>query len=313
MVRPAGTGSEQAVTRYSVMPRWRSVRRLPPPLNVGAAIVMAMFLFSFVGPYVYTVSATNPTSLPLASPSVVYPLGSDGVGRDVLAQLMVGGRVALLVAAFAGLGTVVLGAGFGMFAGLFGGMVEKLMMRIVDVVLTIPKLPLLILISAFLQPGVIGVAVIIALTSWAPVARVMRSQTLALRSSPKILAARGAGARSLYLFRRHLVPDLALLLSAGLITAAGRAVLIQAGLAFLGVGTVTVPSWGLMLHEALDSPGLLFTHAWLWWLLPPVIALALLLVGLMFVGAGLEQYVNPKLSRHNRAQRLIENLANEAA
>ncbi len=274
---------------------------------------MAIFIFSFAGPFFYTVSATHPSAMPLAPPSLSHPLGADGVGRDVLAQLMVGGRVALEVAALAGLGTVLLGAGVGIFAGLLGGALEKLLMRLVDVVLTIPKLPLLILISAFLQPGIIGVAVIIALTSWAPVARVMRSQTLALRSSSKILAARGAGAGSLYLFRRHLVPDLALLLIAGLITAAGRAVLIQAGLAFLGVGSITVPSWGLMLHEALDSPGLLFTHAWLWWLLPPIIALAGLLVGLMLLGAGLEERLNPKLSRHRRAERILEDLANEAA
>lgn len=289
------------------------VQRMPGPLVAGISIVAGIFLLSFIGPLVYKVSATVPTSAPLATPSLAHPLGADGVGRDVLAQLMVGGRVALAVATLAGLGSVVIGAGAGIFAGLFGGMPEKVVMRLVDVVLTIPKLPLLILISAFLRPGTLGVALIIALTSWAPVARVMRSQTLALRSSPKIFAARQAGAGSFYLFRRHLVPDLALLLSAGLITAAGRAVLIQAGLAFLGVGSQTVISWGIMLHEALDSPSLLFTPAWLWWLLPPMAALALLLVGLMLAGSGMEEHMNPKLSRHRRTELLVENLANEAA
>lgn len=289
------------------------VTALPRPLLVGVAIVGSVVVVSVLGPLLYTVSATVPSAIPLAPPSVAHWFGADGVGRDVLAQLLVGGRAALVVAGLAGLGTVVVGAGIGIFAGLLGGVAEKLLMRLVDVVLAIPKLPLLILIAAFLDPGVIGVAVIIALTSWAPVARIMRSQTLALRSSSKILAARGAGAGNFYLVRRHLVPDLGLLLVAGLVTAAGRAVVVQAGLAFLGVGSTTVPSWGLMLHQALDSPGLLFTHAWLWWLLPPVAALAFLLVGFMLIGAGVEAHLNPNLSRHHREQRLLESVASEAA
>jgi ABC-type dipeptide/oligopeptide/nickel transport system permease subunit len=268
---------------------------------------------SVAGPWLYTTSATVPTGAPLAAPSAAHWLGTDGVGRDVLAQLLVGGRVALVMAVLAGFGTVVLGAGVGIFAGLLGGLAETVLMRLVDIVLVIPKLPLLILIAALLNPGVLGVAVIIALTSWAPVARVMRSQTLALRSSAKILAARSAGAGNGYIVRRHLVPDLGLLLIAGLITSAGRAVMVQAGLAFLGIGSVTEPSWGLMLHEALDSPGLLFTHAWLWWLLPPVGALAVLLVGFMLIGAGVEAFLNPNLSRHRREQHLVEALSSEAA
>lgn len=294
--------------------RWaRAVLGLPRPLVVGLAIVGSVVILSVLGRLVYTASATVPSAEPLAAPSLAHWLGADGVGRDVLAQLLVGGRVALVVAGLAGLGTVVVGASIGIFAGLVGGVTEQLLMRLVDVVLAIPKLPLLILIAAFLDPGVLGVAVIIAVTSWAPVARVMRSQTLALRSSSKILAARGAGAGNGYLIRRHLVPDLGLLLVAGLVTAAGRAVMVQAGLAFLGVGSTTVPSWGLMLHQALDSPGLLFTHAWLWWLLPPVGALAYLLVGFMLIGAGVEAHLNPNLSRHRREQRLLESVASEAA
>ena len=132
----------------------------------------------------------------------------------MLALVLAGGLPTLGVAVISGLGTIVLGGLVGILAGWFGGAIEAVLMRVVDVVLIVPKLPLLILVGSYAQLGVVPMALVIAATSWAPSARVLRSQTLALRRRPHLLAAQGFGAGTPYIVRKHLVPELALLLAA---------------------------------------------------------------------------------------------------
>ncbi|HWH34976.1 MAG TPA: ABC transporter permease subunit, partial [Acidimicrobiales bacterium] len=170
--------------------------------------------------------------------------------------------------------------------------------RLVDVVLVIPKLPLLIVAGAYVGPSVGGIAAIIALTSWPPSARVLRAQVLSLRRRAHLRAALGFGAGTLRVLRRHVVPELGLILASGLVAAAGRAVALEAGLAFLGLGDPTRASWGSIMRDALDFSGLFYTRAWTWWLVPPVAAIGVLLVGMTFLGIAVEQRVNPRLARH---------------
>ncbi len=276
----------------------RRRHRFPPIGWVGLAIVGVFVGLALAAPYVSPYRVIELSGDPLESPNGSHILGTNGVGQDLATQLLSGARVSLFVALVAGGGTLLIGALFGMVAGWAGGTVDAVLMRIVDLVLVIPKIPLLIVVATYAGPGLMMLSVIIALTSWPPTSRVVRSQVLSLRRRAHVKAAVGFGGTSGQILRRHILPEVGLILIAGLVGAAGRAISFEAGLAFLGLGDPTRASWGGILRDALDFGGLFFTDAWKWWLVPPVVAVTLLLLGVTFLGVGIEQRINPRLTRH---------------
>ena len=269
----------------------------------GVAIVAAFAVLAVVAPSVSPYRTTELSGRPLEAPGADHLLGTNSVGQDVLSQLLSGARVSIVVAAVAGGGAVLVGALVGMLAGWLGGGVDAVLMRFVDVVLVVPKVPLLILVGSYAGPALGSIAVIIALTSWPPGARVVRSQVLSLRRRAHLKAATGFGAGTLHVLRHHVVPEIGLILAAGLVGTAGRAVMLEAGLAFLGLGDPSRASWGSMMRDALDFGVLFETDAWQWWLLPPLTAVSLLLLGMAFVGVGVEARLNPRLARHYGSRR----------
>lgn len=289
---PATLGDRAAGASSSARPR------LPRTGWAGAVLVGAVAVVAVLGPLLSPYRVTELAGRPLEAPSASHLLGTNAVGQDLISQLVEGARVSLFVALVAGGGTLVLGASVGIVAGWRGGRTDALLMRAVDVVLVIPKLPLLIVAGAYVGPSVGGIAAIIAFTSWPPSARVLRAQVLSLRRRAHLRAALGFGAGTLRVLRRHVVPELGLILASGLVAASGRAVALEAGLAFLGLGDPTRASWGAIMRDALDFSGLFYTRAWAWWLVPPIVAVGVLLVGITFLGIAVEQRVNPRLARH---------------
>jgi ABC-type dipeptide/oligopeptide/nickel transport system permease subunit len=234
---------------------------------------------------------------PLERPSPAHPLGTNDAGQDILSELVYGTRISLAVALGAAAGTVTLGTLVGGVAGYFGGWLDGLLMRMVDVLMTLPRLPLLILLAAFLGSGLAQTTAVIALLFWPVTARVIRAQVQSVRQRGYVRMARNFGGGPGYVLRRHILPQIGPLIVSGLVTAAGRAVAMEAGLAFLGLGDPTAKSWGLMMRFALNLPGLLLTDRWLWWLLPPGLCVTLLILALTFTGMGLENYLHPRLRR----------------
>jgi ABC-type dipeptide/oligopeptide/nickel transport system permease subunit len=265
---------------------------------LGLTVVAAFVGLALAAPWLADYRTTELAGSPLEAPSAAHLLGTNGVGQDLASQLLNGARVSLFVAALAGGGTLLIGALVGMVAGWAGGVVDALLMRVVDLVLVVPKVPLLIVIGTYAGPSLTVISLIIALTGWPPTARIVRSQVLSLRRRAHIKAAIGFGGTTGQILRRHILPEVGLILTAGLVGAAGRAIAFEAGLAFLGLGDPTRASWGAILRDALDFGGLFFTDAWKWWLVPPIAAVSLLLLGVTFVGVGLEQRINPRLTRH---------------
>jgi len=233
----------------------------------------------------------------LEQPSPAHPLGTNDAGQDILSELIYGARISLAVAVGAAVGTVALGTLVGGVAGTVGGWLDGLLMRLVDVLMTLPRLPLLILLTAFLGAGLAQTTAVIALLFWPATARVVRAQVQSVRRRGYVRMARNFGGGPGYVLRRHILPQIGPLLVSGLVTAAGRAVAMEAGLAFLGLGDPTAKSWGLMMRFALNLPGLLLTDRWLWWLLPPGLCVTLLILALTFTGMGLEEHLNPRLRR----------------
>jgi len=255
----------------------------------GLLILLAFALVALAAPLLAPYDPAAFSARPLERPSARHLLGANDVGQDILSELIYGARISLAVAGGAAAGTVLLAALVGGTAGALGGPADFALMRLADVMLALPRLPLLILVNALLGAALGPMILTIALLFWPGPARMLRAQVMSLRGRGYVRSARGFGGGPLYLLRRHYLPPLAPLLAAALVSAAGQAVALEAGLAFLGLGDPTAKSWGLMMRYALDLPGLLLTDRWLWWLLPPGLCVTLLILGLTFVGLGLER------------------------
>lgn len=260
---------------------------------LGVVVVLAVF-GERLAPYRSTALSGDS----LQPPGPGHLLGTNLLGQDVASHLILGARASLVMAVLAGVGTVLLGGLVGVTAGWFRGWTDAVLMRVTDVVLVLPRLPLLLLVGALTGGSIASLAILIAATFWPVAARVLRSQVLTLRTRTHVRAATGFGAGPWHQLRHHILPDLALLSVAELIPAASRAVALQAGLAFLGVGDPTQPSWGAMMRDALAYRGLFVTKAWTWWLLPPIVAVVVLIVGITLLGTAAERRLIPRLSRH---------------
>lgn len=269
---------------------------LRSPLIVVGAVLVGMLAAAAV--FAPTVAPYDPHALAgssLEQPSRQHLLGTNGIGQDNFSRLVWGSRTSLSVALGAAALTVVISVVVGVVAGLLGGAADTAAMRVVDVFLAVPALPLLILVAALITLNRATLTLVIGLTIWPVLARIVRSQTLTLRHRGFVSAARGYGGGVGYVLRRHLVPALGPIITAGFVTVAGQAVLLETGLAFLGLADPTGVSWGFILNRALAHPGLYFSPLWTWWVLPAGFAIAALVVGLMFLGVGLEPVLNRRV------------------
>lgn len=263
----------------------------------GLLLIVFAFLLLFgsrLAPY----RATALAGPSLQAPGRHHLLGTNLLGQDIASQLVLGTRASLLVALLAGAGTVLAGGMVGVAAGWFGGWLDAVLMRGTDLILVLPKLPLLLLVGALTGGSVLGLSIVVPLLFWPSTARILRAQVLTLRTRRHLLAAEGFGAGAGHQLRRHVLPALGLLSVAEMIPSAARAVALQAGLAFLGVGDPSEPSWGAMIRDAVSFPALFITPTWTWWLLPPVLALVALVVAITLIGTAAEKVLMPRLSRH---------------
>lgn len=254
---------------------------------VGASLLGVLAVAALLAPLLAPYDPHAPVGLPLEAPSGAHWLGTNDVGQDVLSRVMWGARSALAVAAAAALASVAVGLVIGTGAGLLGGVADLLLMRATDVFLALPAMPLLILVVALVGAGRTTLVVVIAAFSWPWTARIARSHVLQLRTRGFVQAAGGFGARPRYVMRRHLVPAVWPLAVAGLVEVASVAIVVDAGLAFLGLADPTTSTWGLMLNRATTYPGVYYSPAWTWWVLPPGVAVTAAVLGLTFVGMGL--------------------------
>ena len=269
--------------------------RSSPLLVAGAVIIGTLGLIAVFADVLAPYDPQDPrASLPLEQPSASHLLGTNDSGQDIFSQLIAGTRPSMLIAVEAAAVVVLIGGLVGMLAGLVGGWLDTVLMRVADIFMALPGLPLILLVAALLGPGPYTVVIVLGLFGWPRLARILRSQALSLRSRGFLVAAGGFGASPIYILRRHLVPALGPLLVTGFVGVAGIAILIQAGLAFLGLSDPTQVSWGSVLNRALVYPGLYFSPLWTWWVLPAGFAITIAVLGFTFLGVGLEPRFNPR-------------------
>jgi len=230
-------------------------------------------------------------------PSGDHWLGTTNNGQDVLTQLVVGTRSSLLVGLIAGLVSVTLATLVGMIGGYAGGWVDELFNMFSNIFLVIPGLPLVIVLASYLQGSDINglwvIGMVIALTSWAASARVLRAQTLSLRRRDYVDAARASGERTWRIMFVEILPNLSPILISQFIWAVLGAILAEAGLSFLGLGDLQSTTWGTMLFFAQNGEALRL-GAW-WWFAPPGVCIALLGAGLTLINLSVDEVINPRL------------------
>jgi peptide/nickel transport system permease protein len=264
-------------------------------LIAGLGLILALVLFSLVGrlfvPYDETQVAAGPLS---ARPSAAYPLGTDNVGRNLLASSIYGILPSLVVGLIVGLVGTVVGAFLGVVAGYSGGWADAVIRSLADISLTIPSLLILVVIASYLRTTSIELtALIIALFAWAGPTRAIRGQVLSMRERGFVQVARLSGQGTLKIVVLEILPNLLPYLAAGFVGAVAGGVLALVGIQLLGLGPLYTPNLGMTLQTAQQGAAL-YKRMWWWWG-PPTLTLMLLFVGLFLVSLALDEYANPRL------------------
>lgn len=270
---------------------WARFRRNKMAM-AGMALVVAMFAVSLAAPWL---APYDPGQIDLQAallpPSAAHPMGTDPLGRDVLSRIIYGSRVSLKVGFVAvGLATLI-GLVIGALAGFYGGWVDFWLMRLVDLMLCFPSFFLILAVIALLEPSIWNIMVVIGLTNWMGVARLVRAEFLSLRERDFVVAARALGASDFRLMLRHMLPNaLAPVMVSATLGVAG-AILTESALSFLGLGVQPpTPSWGNILTAGKDNIEIA------WWLsLFPGLAILITVMSYNLLGEGIREAIDPRL------------------
>jgi len=258
----------------------------------GGIIVLVLFVAAVLAPFV---SPYNPDDIDrkhiLEPPERLHPLGTDDLGRDVLSRMIWGSRISLSVGFVAvGIATLI-GMLLGALSGYYGGWTDRVIMRFIDIMLSIPTFFLILAVIAFIGPSIWNIMTVIGLTSWMSVARLVRAEFLTLKEREFVLAARAVGAGDLRIIFRHImINSMAPVLVSAVLGVAG-AVLVESALSFLGIGVQPpTPSWGNILNLGKDNIEIA------WWLsVFPGLAILITVLGYNLLGEGIRDSIDPRL------------------
>jgi peptide/nickel transport system permease protein len=260
----------------------------------GLLMIVAMALFCFLGPVLYHTNQVS-TNLGLVhqAPGAAHPLGTDGVGHDELGRLMLGGQSSLEVGLAAAVLAALLGTTWGAVAGYAGGWVDAVMMRVVDSFLAIPYLLFSILFLSIFSLSVLALIIVVSLASWLITARLVRGDSLSLRTRAYVQAARSVGAGNWRIVSRHIVPNAISTIVVQATFSVADAILLLAALSFLGFGPPSPgTNWGQMLSDGLN-----YAYDGYWWLIyPPGVAIVITVLAFNFIGDALRDALEVRLA-----------------
>ena len=259
--------------------------------RLGLAILSVLLLVAAAAPWIAPADPNHQVlSENLRGPSPAHPLGQDRAGRDILSRILYGARVSVLVGFTTVAMSLALGVLLGSLAGYFGGLTDDAIMRTIDVLQAFPGILLAIALTAVLGPSLRNVVLALSVLGWIGYARIVRGQFLKLRGMEYVHAARALGAGDLRIIVRHILPNVWAPVIVQATFGVAAAILAEASLSFLGLGTQGIPSWGGMLNEGIDF--LLFApHVAIF----PGLALMITILGLNFLGDGLRDRLDPRM------------------
>lgn len=299
------TGSLNIVASASVLVPpfhirlWRTVRTVWDALTVnrkvasGTAIVGAFLLIAIFGPLFLHGDPNQITHDGNLNPSVHHWLGTTSLGQDIFGQLILGTQTSVLWGFFSAILVTLLSVVIGLVGGYFSGVIDEILSFITNVFLVLPGIPLMLVIASYVPASALTVALVVTVTSWAWGARVLRAQTLSLRSREFVNAARSNGETTVRILFYEIFPNQISLVAANFVSTMIQVVLAFATLQFLGLGDTTQASWGSMLYWA-QSAGALLGGRW-WWFIPPGACIAVLGAGLSLINFGIDEVADPRL------------------
>jgi peptide/nickel transport system permease protein len=260
-----------------------------PQAIVGIAIVSFFLLMaafpSQLAPYGPEQTFSHDNGLPMAMepPTADHPLGTNNYGHDVLSQWIFGARATMLVGILSGISVGVIGTTIGLISGYYKGIVDLMTMRVVDVLYGIPAMPLVLVMTLFVGSSIWTIILAQVLVLWRTTARVIRAQTLSLSERPFVKSARAAGAGDLRIMFSHIMPNLVPLIFTETVIIVANAIILEAGVSFLGLGADH--SWGTMLQLTFTTGAI--RHAW-WWVIPPGLSITLVVLSFLLISRAIE-------------------------
>lgn len=278
----------------ALLARMLTIIRGNRSVKAGLTVLLIYVSLSILAPYItpYKPSDTDPSSI-LQPPSVKHLLGTDEVGRDLFTLNIYSIRTSLVVGLASAVLTAVIGLAAGLVSGYYGGLVDEILMHVVNFLLAMPSIVLMIVIGSILGSNTLSVILIIGLLSWSPIARIVRSMVLSLKEWAFIQVARSLGAGDSWIITRHILPAVAPVAIANTVLSVSTAIFSHAALVFMGVGNIGEWNWGLILYNAYVS-GALAAGMW-WYFIPPGVMLISLAYAVMLVGYGIERELDPRM------------------
>lgn len=274
---------------------WRDLRRQRSGV-IGLVVLTSFIAIALLAPLLADASGLSVATAqgrPFDPPSARFPLGTDEFGRSILTLMIWGSRISLLVGLLATIGAMAVGSLVGIVGGYYGRASDSILSAVTNWFLVIPWIPLAIVLAASLGPGLATVSIVIAVTSWAPTARLVRSQVLSVKERGFVERARSMGGGNWHVMTRHVLPNVLPLILANTVLMIAVAILSETTLSILGLGDPNSISWGTIIEGAF-AQGAITVGAW-WYLLPPGIAISLVVLAFMLVGNAVDEVVNPRL------------------
>ncbi len=260
----------------------------------GMGILFFMILLAVISQFLLGDAYRIPSGLALEAPGREHFMGTDDLGIDIAAQICYGSGISITVGIWAALLAGAGGSILGIFAGYYGKWADKIIMSFCDIIMTMPQLPVMIVLGAFLGSGTKNIILVIAFMSWAGPARIARSKVFSIRNEAYITAAKSYGAGCWHLLLKHFIPGTFPVIMVNVIRIISHAIVAEAGLSFLGLGDPASKSWGMMLNRSINFPGIFFMECWKWWILFPLLSLLLFITSIAFLGRDMEKIVNTK-------------------
>lgn len=266
--------------------------------RISFYVVLACILLAVVGPWIAPygpferIYDVDGRLVRLSPPTAEHWLGTTLYGRDVFSQMLWGARPALIVGFATAFGVVAIGVNVGLISGFYGGRIDSLMMRITDIFLGLPFLPFIIVMLAITGRSTTTIIIAMTLIMWRSAARVIRAQVLSIKQAPFVAAARTTGGGDFSIIYREIAPNIMPIALVNVAFSLAWAIITEASIGFLGYGDPKATSWGTIIHDAYASQ---MMYQAPWWVIPPGIAIMILVSAVYFLGRAYEHVVNPRL------------------
>ncbi|MGJ8530020.1 ABC transporter permease [Maritalea sp.] len=285
---------------YRTVSRFFSIIWSSPAGRVSLAVFALCVATAILGPLIAPYGPTERIYdeagklVRLSPPTWNHWLGTTLLGRDVMSQMLWGARPALIIGVLTALGTVVIGVNIGLLAGYLGGYVDSILMRITDIFLGLPFLPFMIVLLSLTGQNIWTIIFAMMIVMWRSTARIVRAEVLSLRERQFIAAARTTGASDFDIIYKEIAPNIMPFALVGITFALAWAIITEASIGFLGFGDPNVVSWGSIIYDAYASQ---MMYRAPWWVVPPGIAIMVLVTSVYFIGRAYEEVVNPRIKQ----------------